>query len=150
MQKEVGGLTRLYLKPYPLDKPVPEVSELIKNPDLEEHFHFLVHVTQNHKGLNWKIYRYKLTTDNYKSFIYAFAHQMAYLNTCHTTSWQVESSARRLYKALRKAKISLSEKEWEILERALFFKSWTLMDGKRKKVATKWQEDLAAQYVLSY
>lgn len=143
ISEKVSGLVRLYLEPFPLTARVPTVRQLIRNP--KKHICFIEHVVQNHKGLNWKCYRYKVTASNYKSFIYAFAYKMACINL-NSTSWQLESNARRLNKALKRANISLSHCEKEVINMGLHFTTWYAKEVERKGKAVMLQLKLARQY----
>ena len=122
--KTVGGKTRMYLPTFDLQMSIPSVGTLIESPDEKIVKIFMQHVVLNHKGLNWKIYRYYLNRKNYKSFLYSFAYICKDFSTTHSAAWQVESNARRLQKALSRNKISLSLTEKELLSIALSFTSW--------------------------
>ena len=143
---EKGGLTRYYIKPFPLEDKIPEVDMLIKQP--LHHLDFIKHVFYNHRGLNWKIFRYELNQANYKSFLYAFAYKMAHLPPSNSTSWQVESNARRLKKAIERAKLSLSDYETEILDICLNFRSWNLNENDRMQTALFLQLKIAGEFDL--
>ena len=145
MQVTIGGLERLYLRPFPLSSRIPTVRQLLKKP--EEYENFMEHITRNHKGANWKIYRHKLTSKNYKSFIYAFAHQMAFMPTSHTTSWQINSNARRLKKALKRVAVDLYPCEEEIINICLNFNKWSLTESERIKRSNELKEKLIFLYL---
>ena len=143
---EKGGLTRYYVEPFPLEGEIPKVEMLITQP--LQHLDFVKHVFYNHKGLNWKIFRYGLNQSNYKSFLYAFAYRMAHLPPAHSTAWQVESNARRLKKAIKRVGISLSDYENEILDICLNFRKWNLNEDDRMQTALLLQLNIAGEFGL--
>lgn len=144
--EEKGGLTRYYLKPFPLEAEIPDVTLLIKQP--QKHLSFMKHVFYNHKGLNWKIFRYGLNQSNYKSFLYAFAYRMPHFPPTHSAGWQIEANARRLKKALKRVGICLSDYENEILDICLNFRKWNLNEVDRMQTALMLQLNIAGEYGL--
>lgn len=119
MTKKHSGIMRTYLPPFSLSVNIPSIQEIDSKSDLG--YLFVNHITQNHKGLNWKIYRYKLNSNNYKSFIYAFALTAINLNPTSNTSWQFVSNAKRLSKAIQKNHIILSNTEEKLIKNCIDF-----------------------------
>lgn len=120
MQKKVSGLCRLYLPTYPLNKEIPSLESIARGQEKE----FVNHVVLNHKGLNWKIYRYQLNAENYKAFFFAFVLGLKQTKPFCSTSWLVDSNARRLEKAIRRNGIKLTKDEERFLEVCKKFSKW--------------------------
>ena len=120
MQKKVSGLCRLYLPTYPLNKEIPSLESIARGQEKE----FVNHVVLNHKGLNWKIYRYQLNAENYKSFFFAFIVVLKQIKPFCSTSWLVDSNARRLEKALHRNGIQLTNEEEKFLTTCKNFSKW--------------------------
>ena len=143
---EKGGLSRMYLKTFDLKMKIPSVERLVKEPD-DECKTFMKHVVLNHKGLNWVIYHHYLNVDNYKSFIYAFAYICKDFPTSYSTSWQIESNARRLKKTVRRNKISLTELELELIHLCESFRRCIYTNAAREKHLANVLKSLEEQYL---
>ena len=122
MYKNHSGLTRTYLPAFNLREDIPEIKDIVAN--TPEGKRFANHVALNHKGLNWKIFRFNMNSNNYKSFIFSLALIASKSSPYHSAIWQLESNARRLEKNLLKKDIKLSDNEKEILEICKFFSTW--------------------------
>lgn len=140
---DVGGLTRCYLAPFSMEAEIPDVRKLIKDP--LEYEDFIEHVFSNYKSRNWKIFRYRLNKTNYKAFLYAFAFDLGRHSPYLSTSWQVDSNARRLKKAIIREGISLSDAEQRILEISLNFKGWWYPENARKTTSLQLQHKIAEE-----
>ena len=122
MYKNHSGLTRTYLPTFNLREDIPEIKSIISN--TPEGKRFANHIALNHKGLNWKIFRFNMNSSNYKSFIVSLALIASQSNPSHSTIWQLESNARRIEKNSLKKDIKLTDDEKEILEICKFFSTW--------------------------
>ena len=109
---------------------IPSVEEIINSSD--ETKLFVKHVTLNPEGGNWKIFRYSLNSENYRSFIYAFALQARNLNpTWGSDTEFLQSNARRLKKSLERNNIALSSYESKLLEISMNFRRWKARKSER-------------------
>ena len=145
MRLEHSGITRTYLPTFNLQSDIPTLEDIIgKTPTGEL---FTNHVALNHKGLNWKVFRYKLNSDNYRSFLLAFAFIARISNPCYSEIWQFESNARRLEKALVKNNINLSKCEDDLLKICKDFSDWKLTRAFREKRMFILIETLKQQYL---
>lgn len=134
---EKSGTSRMYLQTFDLKMTIPSVEALIQSPDDEVVKIFMQHVVLNHKGLNWKIFRHYLNDENYKSFIYAFAYICKDFPTSYSTSWQIESNARRLAKAVERNKISLTKVEADLIHFCESFKYCCYTNSAREEHLSK-------------
>lgn len=124
-----SGLTRAYFTPSDWRVPLPKISNIMEDPD--EYSSLLFHIGLNHKGLNWKMYRFTLTIDNYSIFLYALTYCMLHTNTSANYCWQMHKNAQRLEKFIARNDIPVSINEEQILEIALDFHNWTETLAKR-------------------
>ena len=145
MIKKHSGLTRTYLPTFDLSVNVPSVQEIDSKTEIGKLF--TDHVTKNHKGLNWKIFRYNLNQDNYKSFMYAFALTALDSNPSHSTVWQFSSSARRMQNAILRNGIILSKPESDLLQSCIQYSVSKDMKKYREAKYGKIIEDLKKQYL---
>ena len=122
MYKKHSGLTRTYLPTFGLREQIPEVKDIIANTPTGKKF--ANHVALNHKGLNWKIFRFNMNSSNYKSFVFSLAIIASKSTPSHSAIWQLESNARRLQKNLIKKNIKLTAEEQEIIEICKNFSRW--------------------------
>lgn len=148
MVQEHSGIIRTYLPTFNLLSDIPTLEDIIgKTPTGEL---FTNHVALNHKGLNWKIFRYKLNPSNYKSFILAFAiiakvkiSEPYYLRGI----WQFESNARRLEKALIKNNIKLTKCENNLIQICKSYSKWGYTRALREKEMSTVLTTLIHQYL---
>lgn len=130
MTKKHSGLTRTYLPTFNLNVAIPSILEIQAATNLS--VIFTNHITMNHKGLNWKIYRYNLTSKNYKAFLYAFSMKLLEnISPSSTTTWQFSANAKRLSKSIKKNNIVLSEAESELLTYCILYTS--ILDNKNSR-----------------
>lgn len=122
MYRNHSGLIRTYLPTFDLRDEVPEITDIMA--DTPNGRRFANHVALNHKGLNWKIFRFNMNSSNYKSFIFSLAFVASKSNPTNSTVWQLESNARRIEKNLLRKNINLTEDEKEILEICKYFSKW--------------------------
>lgn len=145
MTLEHSGITRSYLPTFNLQSDIPTLEDIIgKTPTGEL---FTNHVALNHKGLNWKIFRYKLNPNNYKAFIFAFALIAKISNPCHSEIWQFESNARRLEKALIKNNIKLTKCENDLIQICKNYSKWGYTRALREKEMSTVLTTLRHQYL---
>lgn len=145
MTKEHSGLTRIYLPTFSLNVNVPSVLEIDSKSEIGKLF--TDHVTKNHKGLNWKIFRYTLNPANYKSFMYAFALTAFDSNPATSTVWQFSSCARRLKRAIERNGIVLSKTESDLIQACIYYQLDGHIQSYRDKKYTEIIEDLKKQYL---
>lgn len=122
MHRNHSGLIRTYLPTFNLRDDVPEIADIVA--DAPNGKRFANHVALNHKGLNWKIFRFNMNSSNYKSFIFSLAFVASKYSPTDSTIWQLESNARRIEKNLLRKNINLTEDEKEILEICKSFSKW--------------------------
>lgn len=140
-----SGITREYLQTFSLSAELPSIEEVIK--DTPNCLVFIEHVTRNHQGLNWKIYRHKLSPENVSCFIYAFAYTAKSLNPSWSHSWQFEANARRLQKEIIRKNIKLSECEQQLLNLCKNFTKGAPIKSIREKKITATLENLKQLYL---
>ena len=140
-----SGITREYLPTFSLSAKLPSIEEVIK--DTPNCLVFIEHVTRNHRGLNWKIYRHKLSPENVNCFIYAFAYTAKSLNPSNSSSWQFEANARRLQKEIVRKNIKLSDCEQQLLNLCKNFKECAPIKAIREKEITDTLESLEQLYL---
>lgn len=145
MIQKHSGLTRTYLPTFSLDMAVPSVQEIDSNTEVSKLF--VDHVTKNHKGLNWKIFRYTLNPTNYKSFVYAFAITALNSNPCYITTWQFVSNAKRMRKSILRNNIVLSKTETNLLNNCINYQENADIESRRKTKYTNFIENLKLQYL---
>lgn len=124
-----SGLTRAYFTPCDWQMPLPDIEEIVEDPD--SFSNLLFHIGLNHKGLNWKMYQFALSKDNYTVFMYALTYCMLHTNTSANYCWQIHKNARRLKNFIEKNDIPVSINEEQMLDIALDFHNWTETFSKR-------------------
>ena len=108
-----SGLTRAYFKAVDWQLTLPNVSDIMKNPS--DYIDLMYHIALNHKGLNWKMYKFQLNPDNYQVFIYSIAFCIMNTKPTCAYSWQMNRNARKIITFASKNNIQLEEVEKSIL-----------------------------------
>jgi len=134
MIQEHSGIKRIYLPTFNLQEEIPKLEDIVEKTPIGTLF--INHVALNHKGLNWKIFRYKLNSNNYQSFIFAFALIANDSKSHYSGIWQFESNARRLEKALIRNNIKLSKCEYDLIQYWKNFSKWTKRVFYEKEMST--------------
>ena len=120
--KEHSGLTRAYYKTVDWGMPVPSISDIMNNPDY--YIVLMYHISMNHKGLNWRIYRTQLNSDTYPVFMYSLAFCAMNENPCFSCSWQMNKNARRIRKFIKENAVSIDSYETKLLGICSNFPNW--------------------------
>ena len=126
-----SGLTRAYYTPKDWRVPLPTIKEIINDP---EHYTGLMqHIALNHKGLNWKFYKFQLSRQTYPIFIYSLAWCSKNLKPTLAYSWQFQKNANKLYRFLEKNHIVLSNQEEFLVETCKNFVNWSDYEVNKKQ-----------------
>lgn len=142
-QITVSGKIRHYYKPLSMNYTIKPLKNFMLSP--EYYKNFINHVVLNHKGLNWKTYRYKLTQNNYKTFIYAFAFTICSYKPTSPAAWQLETNARQLRKSIFRNRILLTVTERNLIDCCIHF---TNSEMYSKNYFVQILSDLKKQYSL--
>lgn len=124
------GQTRFYYPPEDWRVPLPTIQEIINDP--EQYIDLMQHIALNHKGLNWKFFKYQLNKNTYPVFLYSLAWCAQRLKPTLAYSWQFQKNANKLYRFLEKNHIVLTKHEDFLLETCKNFMNWSDYDVNRK------------------
>ena len=137
---------QLFFDPYPLCFTIPEVEELSYS--VIPRLWFVKHVTMNSQALTKETYELNLNSDNYRSYIYAFAYEIGVTDPSDPASWQLEVNASMLKEFLRKKSIHLSYAEEDVLNISLYFTTWWLSKELRQERSELLMQNLRHEYGL--
>lgn len=126
-----SGLTRAYFTPQDWRVPLPTIKEIINDP--EQYTGLMQHIALNHKGLNWKFYKFQLSRQTYPIFIYSLAWCSKNLKPTLAYSWQFQKNANKLYRFLEKNHIVLSNQEEFLVETCKNFVNWSDYEVNKKQ-----------------
>ena len=129
-----SGLTRAYFTPQDWRVPLPTIKEIINDP--EQYADLMLHIALNHKGLNWKFFRYQLDKKTYPVFLYSLAWCAKDLQPTLSYSWQFEYNANRIYKFLVKNHITLNIQEDFLVSSSKNFTNWPENKANRQQFLT--------------
>ena len=132
MTRRVSGLGRIYVRPYNWQMPLPSLRSILLNK--MQYRNLIFHIGLNHKGLNWRIYKYQLNKDTYPVFLYSLAVCMLNVEPTRVYSWQIESNARRIKRFVDNSNIKLPVGTSPILNIGVRFTSWRKTKGDRSRV----------------
>lgn len=126
-----SGLTRAYFTPQDWRVPLPTIKEIINDP--EQYTGLMQHIALNHKGLNWKFYKFQLSRQTYPIFIYSLAWSARNLKPTLAYSWQFQKNANKLHSFLERNHIVLSNQEEFLVETCKNFVNWSDYEVNRKE-----------------
>ena len=126
-----SGLTRAYYTPKDWRVPLPTIQEIINDP--EQYADLMQHIALNHKGLNWKFYKFQLSRQTYPIFIFSLAWCSKNLKPTLAYSWQFQKNANKLYRFLEKNHIVLSNQEEFLVETCKNFVNWSDYEVNKKQ-----------------
>ena len=125
-----SGLIRAYFTPKDWRLPLPNIKEILKYP--EKYNDLMQHIALNHKGLNWKFYKFLLTKETYPIFIYSLVYCAKDLKPTEGYSWQIQKNANRTWHFMNKNHIFFNPKEIRILR---LCQNFTNCDKDKKNIA---------------
>ncbi len=126
-----SGLTRAYFTPQDWQVPLPTIQEIINDP--EQYTDLMQHIALNHKGLNWKFYKFQLSRQTYQIFIFSLAWCSKNLKPTLAYSWQFQKNANKLHSFLERNHIVLSNQEEFLVETCKNFVNWSDYEVNRKE-----------------
>lgn len=138
-----SGLTRAYFATADW-RELPKILDIMQKPT--EYTDLMYHIALNHKGLNWKIYKYQLTLENYPVFIYSLAFCAMNVNPTDGFAWQIQKNAKRVLKFLNKNNLTVSHDEDYVLDICAEFLSWEETEKQRDLRMSLALEDLSTIY----
>lgn len=127
-----SGLTRAYFTPQDWRMPLPTIQKIINNP--EQYIDLMQHIALNHKGLNWKFYKFQLSRQTYPIFIYSLAWCSKNLKPTLAYSWQFQKNANKLYRFLDKNHIVLTKHEEFLIDVCKDLTSWAEYEITRQQL----------------